>query len=340
LTLRVSPTHCLIALLAQGWVLGCDRGNAFLGLGPRPRIVDYEPKADEGLDCGPADDPACGFPVNRPLRFVLDRWLLPSTATRQSVHIGPVGYENSTFLEPAYEMVTRTVQYRPVRNWDQGFVFDLQLFDPTKAEPEWGFRAYDGQWLDPENLPAHILFRVGDSVESPNSESREANCLDALQAFASAGCSASNCHRKVGDCGSAACQSLPRAGLSLDTQDGLADMIGRVARATDRGAESGVAYVNTERFGVNMALVRPGDASLSLLMYRLLLDSSAYRGKDGTFAVEPPIPAELERARSWLGVMGAMPPPEVGWPSEVSPIDLVSQIENWVLNGADTERCE
>jgi hypothetical protein len=332
----IFPRPGLLACLLQALLLGCDAGEAPLALGPRPRIIDYQPRPGEGLDCAPTQA-GCGFALNRPLRFVLDRWLLPSTATRQSIRVGPVGTNGGVFWEPNYDLVTRTVTYRPIEGWDEGFIYDLQLFDPTTPNDGWGFRSYDGQLLDPKGLLPHILFRVAPPIQEVPVAPVHTTCGDALRAFAAAGCTASSCHRSAKSCTSSRC---PRAGLALDAAEGLSAAIGRVARATDRGAESGVAATMPERFGVNMAIIAAGEPSFSLLLYRMLLGRDAYRDRDRHFAVTPPSTEELERARSWFGVMSEMPPPEVGWPPAASPVELVNTIQRWIWDGAATSDCD
>ncbi len=326
------------------WVLmailvGCDAGEAPLSIGPRPRIVSYQPQSGEGLDCDPSER-GCGFASNRELSFVLDRWLLPSSAARQSIRVSVLGTNGLVFWEPDYDVVTRTVTYRPRSGWDAGYLYDLQLYEPTQSEAGWGFRSYDNQLLDPSGLPEHILFLVGPPLEQAVVTATHTTCRDALMALASAGCSAKNCHGTPVGGATASGSELPCAGFALDSAEGLSAAIGRVARSTDRGAMSGVATRLPERFGVNMALVEAGEPSLSLVVYRMLLGRDAYRNRDGVFAVRPPPVEELQRAASWFGVMGAMPPPEVGWPFDASPIEIVSTIQRWIGDGATTDDCD
>jgi hypothetical protein len=323
------------------WTLlvGCDAGDAPLSLGPRPRIVRYQPRSGEGLDCEPSES-GCGFPANQPLVFELDRWLLPSTATRQSIRVSAVGTDGLVHWEPFYDLVTRTVTYRPGGGWADGYLYDLRLYDPTLGGVGWGFRSYDSLLLDPEGLPEHILFHVGPSTEQAAALTTHTACRDALQAFAAAGCTRSNCHATASGGAAAIGGYQPSAGLALDSAKGLSAAIGRVARATDRGAQSGVSAKIPERFGVNMALLDAGEPSLSLVLYRMLLARDAYKNQDGEFALRPPPDEELERATSWFGVMGSMPPSEVGWPAETSPIDLVTAIQRWIRGGATTDDCD
>jgi hypothetical protein len=320
-------------------VAGCDSGEAPLAIGPRPRLVDYQPRAGVGIDCDPADA-GCGHPVNRPLSFRLDRWLLPNTATRQSLRLSAVASDIYVQLQPHYDLVTRTVDFYPQWNWDVDYIYDLRLYGVTPGDTDWGFRSYDGLLLDPIGIPSHILFRVGSDDGQSSVAPKYPTCRDALRAFADAGCTASNCHSAPGACTKDACQDLPRAGLALDSASGLADAIGRVAHATDRNGMSGVATINSERFGLNLPVIEAGEPAMGLLAYRMLLGRNAYRDRSGEFGVPPPSAEELERARSWFGVMDEMPPTDVGWPAGTSPIELTRLILQWIEHGAATSDCQ
>jgi hypothetical protein len=315
----------------------CDSGEAELSLGPALHLIEYKPRAGEGLDCDPAASD-CGFAANEPLFFAFDRWLLPSTANPDSIRVGMASTPYGVYFKPVYDLVTRSIEFRPSGGWDEGYTYDLQLYEPHASAAEWGFRAYDGQRLDHAGIPPHNLFRVGPDVAQAGERSRAVNCREALAAFAQAGCTAANCHHSSpGSLGVGAAQ--PRADLALDTAAGLADAVGRVARATDRGAASGLALLSPKRFGIGLPIIEPGEPAYSLVMYRMLLSRDAYRRDDGSFGALPPSEAELERARSWLGVMGPMPPSDVGWPLGTSPVEIVRIIDAWVRGGASTEDC-
>lgn len=310
-------------------------------MGPRPRLLAYEPKAGEGMDCELAE-PGCGFPVNRPLSFHLDRWLLPTTATRQAIQVELAGTDSTVHWNPSYDVIRRSISFSPEWNWDLGYVFDLRLYDPSEPEASaWGFRSYDGQLLEHRDIPEHILFRVGSPEERMPEPSFHTSCRQALAAFASAGCASSRCHAAAARCTVAdECRDVPRAGLELDSASGLRATIRRLAKLTDRAASSGRSVVTSERFGWNMSLVEPGEPAFSFILYRVLLGADAYRNQAGEFSVRPPPAEELERARSWFGVVEEMPPRDVGWPPETSPIEIVTTIHNWIRDGAVTTDCE
>lgn len=332
-----ATTPAFVACVAVLAASGCDVGDAPLAAGPRPRLLTYEPQHNLGLTCE-ANQASCGFPVNRPLRFEFDRWLHPATADRSAIRVAFLGTDIFVHWDPVYDVVSRSVTYSPEWNWDQGYVFDLQLYG--SKEDTWGFQSYDELPLDRTGIPEHILFRVGAPEPRVQVAAIHTACRDALRAFAAAGCTASNCHRSTSACDQGRCRTTPRAGLALDSGAGLLDSLGRLANVTDRAAQSGVVALGVERFGFNMPLIEPGESSLSFLLYRMLLGRDAYRNQAGEFVVRPPTSDELTRARSWFGVTGEMPPKEVGWPRGVSPIELVRTIQDWVEDGATTADCE
>src|SRR5262245_11733402 len=73
------------ALALAGFLAGCDDGPRVLeeNHGPALRVVSTFPEDGAGFDC-PLGDLACGVPVDTAIQIRFDRYLLPSTATRQS----------------------------------------------------------------------------------------------------------------------------------------------------------------------------------------------------------------------------------------------------------------
>jgi hypothetical protein len=218
-------------------------------------------------------------------------------------------------------------------------VYLLELND-AESEFGWGFAAYDGRALDPADRAEVIVFRSGapEPRWEPQAQAR-ITCADALRVFRAAGCTAANCHGNGDGNGNGNGVSRLSADLRLDDERGLREAIGRVARASDRGVEDGRVSIQPERFGFNMPLVHPHDPGRSYLLYRMLLGRDAYRDAAGQFQVEPPSAAELERATTWFGAMGPMPPSAVGYPPAASPVDSVRLIETWIRDGADVSNC-
>ncbi|MGC4064541.1 MAG: hypothetical protein QM784_07840 [Polyangiaceae bacterium] len=263
--------------------------------------------------------------------FRFDRWLEPETATRQSIRLAASGAENAEFAEPWYEVLTRTITFR-AGGVIPGLVYLLELND-AEQDPGWGFAAYDGRALERSSKSDVVVFRTGPPDPKWDLTARaRITCADALRVFRSSGCTASSCHGGSG--------GAPAAGLRLDDVAGLSAAIGRVARASDRAIEDGRVSIQPERFGLNMPLVLPWDPARSYLLYRVLLGEDAYRDAAGRFRVEPPSKAELDRATTWFGAMGPMPPVDVGYPPSVSPVDNVRVLESWIRDGADVSECE
>ena len=101
-------------LAAVFWLLacsvGCEVGEPPLALGENLELTRYAPQDSEGMDCD-YRAAACGVPANRPLTFQFNRWLLPSTATRQSISLHADQATYAEFTLPKYELLTRTVTY-------------------------------------------------------------------------------------------------------------------------------------------------------------------------------------------------------------------------------------
>jgi hypothetical protein len=266
--------------------------------------------------------------------FQFNRWLLPKTAIRQSVSVAIAPSTGVHFTEPHYDLLNRTVTYRAVGGLTANLVYVLKLLDSSIDPGGFGFKAYDESPLDRDGVPEAVYFRTKKAETRFISEAREkTTCREALRAFSAAGCTSAQCHR-----GSEGESS--GSGLRLDTKNGLSAAIGKVARATDRGGDSGRAMETPPRFGINLPLIDAGEPSNSFLLYRILLGRDAYRNDTGDFEIEPISADELEYATTWFGAMGPMPPTSVGFPEGVSPVEVTRTIEKWIADGADTDLCE
>lgn len=322
-------------LAAVFWLLacsvGCDYGDEARSRGPDFELLSLSPRDGEGLDCDGVEG-ACGVAANRPLVMQFSRWLLPSTATRQSIQLRLQGTAGAIFTEPEYELLTRTVTYRA--HLVSGLTYELELLDAATDESGWGYMAYDGSVMKRRRLSQPVLFHTGsEEPRFARAATPAVRCSQVLKAFESAGCTAASCHRSGND-------SVPAARLALDSRAGLENMLGKVARATDRGGTSGDPAQIAERFGVNMPLLTPSQPATSFLLYRMLLSKQAYQNDRGKFEVTPPRDAELTWAAQYLGAPGPMPPASTGYPAGTSPVAQVRLIETWIREGADTRTCE
>lgn len=91
-------------VLCALFAAGCDQGNPAVdpSHGPNLHVVATYPASGQGTECGPSDggveagSPAsCGVPINAAIELRLDRYLRPSTAVRQSIHVYSGDKDNS-----------------------------------------------------------------------------------------------------------------------------------------------------------------------------------------------------------------------------------------------------
>jgi len=206
----------------------CDIGKRVQSRGESLTIIASEPETAEGLDCQLDSGAACGLPVGGPLRFKFDRWLLPTTATRQSLTMFTSGTGLGVMLRPSYDVASRTIEYNFDAPMPGGLVFNLRLSDADQDPNGFGFRGFDGVSL---SSSATIAFRtsVAASTLDPTASQVLAvpNCADALGVLRQAGCSGLGCHSREASSNCASpgmawdqslqqCVNVPRMGLLLD----------------------------------------------------------------------------------------------------------------------------
>jgi len=291
------------------------------------RIVAEQPWNAQGLDC---DGGACGFAFDAPLRFKFDRWLLPSTAVRQSISLRTEGTQLGVFLFPEYDVTARALSYRPETALAPDTVYLLTVIEADEDANGFGFRAYDGKSLSSSQT---FAFRTS-SMRSPISAtdaSSKPNCSAVLTALQKAGCAAASCHGS----------DSPRMGLSLDSVAGLQrTAIDHVAHQSQLGTEVTQQVVSGGRFGTQMPIIDSGRPENSYLMYKLLIGSWLNREMDtltdptDPFAASGLTPGQIEDARAWFVEFGPMPPDNVGYPDGVSPLEFVTTVQGWIRAGA------
>ncbi|HEV8548742.1 MAG TPA: hypothetical protein VGQ57_06940 [Polyangiaceae bacterium] len=265
-----------------------------------------EPANGAGLDCDPeADD--CGVPTDTAVTLWFDRFLLPSSAVRQSVAIYTGLPTNPALpttnlraeLSPRYDLTDRSVRYV----FPAGFtlqpktLYTIVLPIYTEQSPS-GFQAFDGAALDGEQAVRLAFFTGREPSGSPVAVPSAPSCDDVQRALD--GCTA--CHGALG------ADPAPPMGLSLTAWDGLeATAIGRPAHQTEIGDTTGLTSEAPPRFGVNMPVIDPERPDNSYLMYKLLLRPEAYQpspndpsdcSSDGECSA--PDPAELARLHEWF----------------------------------------
>ncbi len=293
----------------------------------------------------PAD---CGVPRDAVIQIRFDRYLLPETAVRQSLHVFTGDPDLGVFLQPEYDMVERVLSFRlSDGGWYlPGVLYTVELVVPTD-DGSFGFRAFDGAPLGEGPVPLKFDFRTA-KVDPPPPPEDEApvTCELALAAFAAqnGGCASAACHSSEGS---------PPMGLVLDSAAGIVvTAIDRPAHETEIGGKTGVVLESPARLGVSMPIIDPGRPYNSYLMYKLLRKTDSFRtsaepatvcvtryqvgfGPDGL--CPPPPPKEDTRLREWF-VRGEPMPLGISLDAE-HPRDRMLLIQRWIREGAQLDGC-
>ena len=279
-------------------------------MGPPLHLVASDPPDGAGLDCDRAD-PTCGVATDVTLALSFDRFLLPDTATRQSITFytgeaaNPVPPPSNTRpeLTPVYDLLARTVRYTlpPGLTLEPHALYTVELPIYTAEQP-YGFRAFDGAGLDPA-VPARLSFFTGAGPSTPAPPGDAPTCDAFLSTLA--GCGGGTCHGREG--------RGPAMGLELESASELrTTAVGRPAHQTEIGDTTGVADQDPARFGANMPIIDPGRPDNSYLMYKLLIGREPYEPADGEDCpagdrCDVPAADEIERLRAWFVHGESMP---------------------------------
>lgn len=237
-------------------VAACDTGHQdnqpFLG--PPIHIT--------GVNVGPNTP----MPEDGVIQIGFDRYLLPSTVTRQSLAIvdanhQPLPADQSPIV--VYDPVARTVTLGPPKTpWlTKGQPYTLLLGIPQGDSDTGGVRAIDRATLADDQTRI-ISFLVGEPNGVGYGEPKVDLCRDVLPIFV-AKCSAPSCH---GSSQSAA------ASLVLDSSSGIEFTArGRVSQGSNTGALLGTSTPPGSHFGVDMPIIDPGNPGNSWLQYKVEL---------------------------------------------------------------------
>jgi hypothetical protein len=285
------------------------------------------------VDCS-LSDPACGVPIDARLELRFDRFLLPSTAVRQSVRFysgapGNVVPEDRFGPEivPSYDPLERVVTFSlPGAATLQPNTYYTVELPIAAGDDGFGFRAFDSAPLAGDE-PLRIGFRTSNAQEpEPAAPPSALGCEDVICSVfghaepgcalpIAAGCAAEHCH--------GAPETEPRMGLSLATPAAVAaSALRRVAHQTETGPTTGRTLESPPRFGTAMPLIEPGRPSNSYLVYKLLLapetyeptvegdPCTSYRAAVDTDRCILPAADELMRLREWFVRGDPMPKPD------------------------------
>lgn len=280
------------------------------------------------------------------IRIRFDRFVLPSSVTRQAVCIQPLLRDVISpaqcalpaFMEPTYDPVLREATYRlpPGASLEVGARYRLTPYLDLPAY-ELGFRAFDGPGLitaepidftvrdDLAGSPEDALPSLG-FCDVPKDTPCEGAC-SAKEVLAN-GCASVGCHALAGS-------EQPAMGLRLDDPSWIAaTAIGRAARQTQTGEHAGVPDQTPFRFGRSMPIIEQGGPGNSYLLYKLVVNEmNAIEGAA--------TPDEIARLRDAI-VVGAPMPATYGGSGGALPHlgpGQASVLSAWITGGARLDGC-
>ena len=329
-------------------------------IGPAVHLVGAFPS--DG--CGVGSDPDCTIPTNATLTFRFDRFLNPTSVSRQAIRVytgDPKTAAGPPPFEVAYDPVERVVEYRMPSGY--GFephtLYTLELLVPDAVD-DFGIRAFDGAPLAEAELPLKTSFFTADApIELPVAE--VPTCAQIVSSVFADNCTGSQCHQRIGhsfkgDDGRNVDLGAAPHGLWLDSPPNmLATAINKVARETELGDQSGGApQVKGARFGVRMALVDPRNPGGSYLMFKLLVGSDNYCpvwsdsgeciGESASTHSFLPLPrgdsvrpaeAELDRLREWFVRGEPMPRALANGTLRRLTLEDLRAVSTFIAGGAD-----
>jgi len=263
-----------VSLVLAVGLAACDAGIFRVD----PATLPTEPLVVLGANVG-TNKP---LPANGAIHLAFNRYLLPSTITRQAVTIAPVG---GLPLEPpivTYDPVARTVTIQnPVEDSPKPWLVEGQSYQVTVKVPSEadrnGLLALDGATLAE---PTSFQFLVGPPGEAFK-EPPVGLCEHVLPILA-AKCAGNFCHSGGG--------ATAASSLVVDTSVGLRNT------ALRRAAQGSTTGGTTEPlrpgrvFGINMPLVDPGSPGNSWLLYKILLAPLPKPGTPLSYTCTPPVP--------------------------------------------------
>lgn len=322
--------------------MGCDAGpKDFEQSPPALNLVGSNPAPEQGTDCSSQGPEDCGVPIDTDITFRFDRYILPSTAVRQSFVIYTGSPANAVPIwEPYYDIVERVVHFEPPSGQvlEPGTLYTIELRS-AETRSEFGFRAFDGAPLADGGLPIQFNFRTRRSEERSRTVlvREPVDCGRALEIFSEAGCATQGCHGGQN----------PAMGLLLDSVKGLVETaISKVAHQTERGAESGVVLRDPTRFGIQMPVIDPGQPGNSYVLYKLLRNPLSHRLSadragfcETRYSAElgdeclRPSEQELARLREWFVLGSAMPRDAPG--ARAVYRDELDELARFIAAGAD-----
>jgi hypothetical protein len=323
---------------------GCDVGDpSYQPIdAPSPQLLVV--RATTALDANgePERTPLSGDGSTQVLStasLILDRFLLPSTAIRQSVclwsdlTVGVQTFEDCqnvpdaarVFLEPTYNPLEREVIFRRAPDQPRlapGATYRLAVLAPA-GEGGYGIRAFDGAPLE---RTVTVDFTI--AAQDPAGATDETPPLSELWCRRDPACLAmctddgcrSQCAVKgfglkpyVDTCSlGAGCHSTPPGGgaaMGLDLQTGeriQLTAVGQVAHQTQTGEHAEDPDQSPRRFGRAMPIIDPTNPGNSYLLYKIAVGPNA-RDPNLPPGEAAALAAEIQRLRA--SVVAGMPMP-------------------------------
>ena len=243
------------------------------------------------------DGPDPSIPADGFIQLAFDRYLLPDTITRQSWLILDANHQPLTTLglKTTYDPIARTVTLSgpdgPGKPWLlPSQVYHLLLpIPPDDVTDQSGFRAIDRAPL----AAAHdYIFRTTAETHQTTIEPKVDFCGDVFPIF-SGSCSGSTCHGPnspvEGGTEGGTDYTRPAMSLVLTTADGIQyTALHRVSQEANTGARAGAVTSPGSTFGVDMAIIEPGNPGASWLMYKVDLEPPAPPPQSGAVFDLPP----------------------------------------------------
>ncbi len=344
-------------------VAACDTGSPESQPLDSPFVQVVEVRATQSLA-------ADGTPVRAPIianslvltgsafEVQLDRFVLPSTATRQSICLAsattPVTSlqecEGGISLKAAYDPTRLTITYYQAEGArlapDTEYLLTMV---PASEDGLFGLRAFDGA---PLLTPIAYAFRTSPAAEpqEPNDEGPLGGDLfccgvstslppcpiEGFGAAASFGsCAYGTCHAVDANTGLGPAMGLnlspPPATGQIFADPIFSTAIDHVAHETQTGQRASQGSLSSvdSRFGRAMPIIRPGEPGNSYLLYKLAADPRNYPLGGG------PSAEEVARLRASL-VVGMPMPPTQGSALDGRSLEILSA---WIASGAPTHAC-
>jgi hypothetical protein len=285
-----------------------------------------------------------------------DRFLLPTTAIRQSVclwsdlTVAVQTFEDCqnvpaaarVFLEPTYSPLEREVIFRRAPDeprFAAGTTYRLAVLAPA-GEGDYGFRAFDGAPMA-KTVTVDFTVAAQDPAGATDEVLPSSDLWSGLKPYVDTCSLGAGCHSTPPGGGAA-------MGLDLQTAERIQlTAVGKVAHQTQTGEHGDDPDQSPRRFGRAMPIIDPENPGNSYLLYKIAI---------GPNARDPALPpgeaaaleAEIQRLRA--SVVAGMPmppstqasfwlhppPPEVPMPQIIPRVDGgdLDLLTAWIAQGA------